>query len=232
MSYALSAVKEHLIGMGHGGTLNKVRNQEALFERAANNVLAKLDPDETIRSTTLVQSDPDDDERYELPSDFKKLIDLRPTADRASSEDTRRLLMRPFDLQKAFATRLISIEAEDGTKFLRSNYEWATAKYYSQYLFKAANVWVARPADDDSLLMLHADALNIYLYECLIEMAQQMEGTDSAFDITYATRKLHGDPTAVDDIGKAGLYRLYLAEHPTQTKKAAARYGSGPRLKR
>lgn len=232
MSYALSQVKEHLIGMGHGGTLNKVRNQEALFERAGNNMLAKIDPDETIRSAALLQTDPDT-YRYELPVDFKKLIDIAPTAARGSYDDVRRVLARPFDIQKAFATRLISIEAEDGTKFLRSNYAWSTAKYYSKFLFKSAGgAWEARPVDDGDLVVCDSDTLNIFLYECLIEMAQQMEGTDSSFDIGFATRKLHGDPTAVDGIGRSGLYSLYVAEHPTQSRKSASNYGSMPRFRR
>lgn len=396
MGFALSAVKEHLVGMGHGGTLNKVRNPYPLFERAANNMLAKIDPVETERTLPLAQTIHSDVFNYALASDFKKPIDLIPQDTRGAADDARRILARPFDLTKAIRDKTISIESNEGTKFLRANWRfrtpkvlnsmdgltangtwsavataaalatddiyhvsgaasirfnvvttgdgiqnttmsavdfsdedevgdfyvwiylpsaptsisarwgndltakywsstaqtaqadgtafkvgwnlirfpWATAtetgtvdptlidsfrvtlasaaltavrvdnitcsigrpfdlKYYSKYLFKnAAGTWLAQPTDDADVVVLDSDALNIFLYECLIEMAQQMEGTDSAFDITYATRKLHGDPNLPDHLGQAGLYRLYTAEHPSQTKRASAGYGGMPRLKR
>ena len=41
--------KTDLAAMLHGGTLNKVRNVENLFRRAADTMLSKIDPIETQR---------------------------------------------------------------------------------------------------------------------------------------------------------------------------------------
>jgi len=64
-------------------------------------------------------------------------------------------------------------------------------EYYSKYLFRSsAGTWKETPTSDDDIINLDSDTYNIFTYECLIECAQQLQGSDSAFDITFAKDKL------------------------------------------
>ena len=382
----ITLVKENLSALLHGGTLNKVRNIEALFQRAADTLLAKCDPIDTERIVSLSSTIYDDVYNYALPSDYKKLIDLYPQADRQSHDAGVRIQAEKFDLTKGFASKKISIESSEGTKFIRINWRtrvpklfngmntltangtwsavgsatglatdtitkysgsgsvrfnlvatgdgiqnttmtvvdltdedevadafvpfylknsadvalltsvtfrwgndltanywtgvaqtaqadgtafkvgwnlvkvpWSTAtetgtvapatvdsgrvtfaataaitnirvdnitfaigksfdiKYYSKFLFKnTAGTFITRPTTDDDTMILDSDAVNLFLHECLIAAAHQMEGVDSGFDINFARQEL--------DV----LYRRYRAEHPSQAKKAIAYYGGTP----
>src|SRR3990167_2634553 len=119
----ISEVKNHLIGLGHGSTLNKVRNINHAFERASNAMLSHIDPIETIRIATLNSLVYDDVNNYSLPSDYKKIIDLIPQADRKSWDNALRKQPRGFDVKKALENRTISIEASEGTKTIRINWK-------------------------------------------------------------------------------------------------------------
>lgn len=115
----ISQVKENLIGMSHNATLNKVRNPEALFERAANNLISRIDPLDTIRTAPLSTTIHSDVYNYALPSDFKKPIDLRPQVSRTKADVGLRQFSQEFDLSKDFENKGILITSNNGTKFMR-----------------------------------------------------------------------------------------------------------------
>ena len=94
-------------------------------------------------------------------------------------------------------------------------------KYYSKYLFKnSAGTFISQPTDDSDICVLDNDAIQIFHLECLVAMAQQLQGVDSTFDINYARSELQG------------LYRVYNGEHPDQSKKAIQSYGGLPQFSR
>lgn len=383
MSYTIAQVKENLTAMGHGGTLNKVRAFEALCERAANTMMAKVKLTEMIRVASLTQTVHDNLFDYSLPSDYLSLIDLYPQP-RQSNDKSERNFLENFDLKKALTNRKITIEGKDGTKVLRISWKirspktldamdsitangtwaivgtatnlktdtiikysgggsvrfdvvatgdgiqatdidqldltdedetadivipiyiasitgltsitaiwgndltanywtgvaqtaqadgtafktgwnlikipWSTAtetgtvdpatvdafkltvqgtanadirvdniqfsigfpfdiKYYGKYFFKtSAGAYSARPVDDDSTVICDSDSIQIFLLELLKQMAHQLEGSDSAFDMAWANSELQI------------LYGPYKAENPNQTKKAITSYGGKPRF--
>jgi hypothetical protein len=385
MSHTISNIKDHLIGMGHGSTLNKIRNIEALFERAASKLLLKAKPLETMRLTSLTQTVHDDLNSYALPSDYNALLDLSPQADRTNWDVAFRTSAGRFDSEKAIKNRTISIEGSEGSKIIRINWKsraakvlnkldsltangtwsavtgatnvalntifkvsgqgsiefdltatgggikndtmttvnltdedevadifvwvylpsvsltsiacrfgndltanywtptpqttqadgtalkigwnlikfsWTGAtetgtvspstidafqltingstpinnirvdnilfsigrafdiKYYTKYLFKnSSGSYLSRPTSDDDTILIDNDSLPLFLYECLKEMAHQMEGSDSDFDIKYAVAELEA------------LYPAFRSEHPDQRKKLAMTYGSKPRFR-
>lgn len=366
--------------MGHGGTLNKIRNIEALFERAAGVYLLKCHPLDVVRKTMLAQLIHDDEYNYSLPYDFGVLIDLIPEDHRDNWDATFRQDASHFDLEKAIRQKTVSIEGSEGTKIIRINWRtrrgkvlntmdslngngtwtgvggatnvildtiykvsgngsirfdlvttgdgiqnssmsqldlttesgvahvfipmyfptaptsvtaiwgndlttnfwtsaavtaqadgtalttgwnylkfpWSSAiqsgtvdpskvdsfeikvaspvaipkirvdniifsigrpfdmKYYSKYLFKSAStgIWISRPASDNDLTMVDNDTIAQFLFECLQEMAQQMEGTDGAFDIGFARQRL------------MEIYPAYKGLYPPMNKKPTQRYGS------
>lgn len=387
MSFTITQIKSHLIGLGHSSTLNKVRGIESMLERSASRFLLKCHPLESERTAPLTAVIHDDLNNYALPSDFGSLIDLIPQDNRQSWDNAFRNLAGQFDLQKARRNRTISIEGNEGTKIIRINWKsrqakvlntcnsltangtwgavagatsvvvdtitkfsgsgsirlnlastgdgisnitmsavdftsengvadvivavylgtdyanltsitptwgndlttkywtgvaqttqadgtafrfgwnmikcpWSTAtqtgtvapstidsfkitftitaamtavrvdnilfsigrnfdcKYYSKYLFKnfSTGVWESQPRanQDDDIALLDNDTLPLFLMECLMDMAQQMEGTDSAFDIGFAEKQL------------AVLYPAYKGLNPSMVKKATSQLGGRP----
>ena len=127
----ITQVKDHLTGMLHGGSLNKVRNIESVFERAANTMLLKLDPVDTIRVQPLSNTVHDDIYNYSLPSDYKKIIDLFPQDSRNNSDNALRNTANYFDVQKAIKQKKVSIEGSEGSKIIRINWRSRQGKILS-----------------------------------------------------------------------------------------------------
>ncbi len=364
--------------MGHGATLNKVRNIEALFERVAGIFLLKFHPLESMRTAALASTVHDNVYDYTLPSDFGSMIDLIPQDNRTTWDKALRNNAGVFDLEKAIKTKVVSIEGSEGSKIIRINWRsrqgktlhtmdsvtangtweavnsteniiadsifkktggasikfrvvnsgvgiqndemqamdltdedevadvfvpvflteipeslratwgndlttnfwtsavqttqadgtafkvgwnllkfpWSSAtetgavdpslidsfkiiitgsvpglvrvdniifsigrnfdiKYYSKYMFRnSEGTWISRTSSDDDIVAVDNDTLPMFLFECLKEMAAQMEGTDSAFDINHA-----------DDALRV-LYPAYTGVYPSQLKKVSAGYGS------
>lgn len=364
--------------MGHGGTLNKVRNIEAMLERSASRYLLKVHTLEGIRLGTLSSLIHDDVYTYFLQNDFGSLIDLIPQDNRNSWDVAFRNRAGQFDLQKARTNKTVSIEGSEGSKIIRINWRtrqgkvlntmnsvtangtwgavgsatgitadtifkisgsasikfthvvsgdgiqnitmtaldltdengvadvffqvylsviptsitpiwgndlttkfwtgvaqttqadgtafkigwnlikssWSAAtqtgvvapatidsfqvtlagtnlgivridniifsigrnfdiKYYSKYLFKnSAGTYISQTTIDDDIVLVDNDNLPLYLMECLIDMAQQMEGTDGEFDITHAENQLKV------------LYPAYKGLYPTLVKKVVSSYGN------
>lgn len=117
MSYTINELEDHLVGMGHGGSLAKVRNKFALYERAANNMRSKVDVVTTIRTAALAQVVHDDQFQYAVPSDYGKIIDLHPSA-RTSTDIARRTSGVTASLLRQIRDKQIAIEARDGARIL------------------------------------------------------------------------------------------------------------------
>ncbi len=140
----ITQTKEHITGMLHGGTLSKVRNFEAACERAANVLLAHIDPIETERTAPLAQVIHDDLNNYSLASDFKKLIDLYPQADRSKHDVGARVYAERFEVEKALKNRQLTIEGSEGAKFLRVNWKInPSITFHSMNSLTANGTWAA-----------------------------------------------------------------------------------------
>ena len=101
----IADIKQHLIGQLHGGSLNKIRNIEYAFERAATSVLSSIKPVDSERESALSSLIYDDIFNYALPSDFGYIIDLRPQDNRNSVDASSRRYSEPFDLKKAITNK-------------------------------------------------------------------------------------------------------------------------------
>ena len=385
MSFTIQAIDDHILGLSHGGTLNKIRNKYALYERVAAIFLQKCKPLETMRLGTLSSLVHDDVYNYSLQSDYNSLIDLLPQDDRDNWDKAFRKGASPFDLEKAIKQKTLSIEGDNGSKIIRINWRtrqgktlhtmndfddngtwtavgsatgvtqntifkvsgsgsiefdlvatgdgiqnigmtavdltdedevadifawvylptttgltsitgrwgndlttnywtsvaqttqadgtafkagwnlikfpWGTAtetgtvapatidsfritfacssaknnirvdnivfsigrnfdiKYYSKFLFKnSTGTLISQPTSADDTVLIDNDSLPIFLFEFLKGMAHQVEGIDSAFDITYAENELKE------------LYPDFRSEHPDQRKKTKSSYSSLPRF--
>lgn len=384
--------KDHISGLLHGADIEDIEGIDLIFERAANTLLTKIDPVDTIRTAALTQTIHDDIYNYALPSDFKGFVDLIPQDGRGLSDIAVRKSASTFDLRKAIARKVVSIEASEGTKYARINWRsrsgllfhgmntltengtwsvvatatglqansifkisgsasiefdivttgdgiqnttmttvdltyydevgdfftwmyfgtaptsisarwgndlttkywsstaqttqadgtafkvgwnlikfpWSTAtetgtvapatidsfritvtssaqnnvrvdniivsigrnfdiKYYSKFLFKnSAGTFITKPTTDSDTIVLDNDAIQIYLLECLIGAAQQIESSNSAGDITFARAELNGHTDSPDPSQRMGLYAKYKREYPSQKVKMSGSYGSLP----
>jgi hypothetical protein len=383
----VSQVKDNLTAMLHGGSLNKVRDLYSLMERAANTMLARIDPIETMRTQPLSQTVHDALFNYSLPTDYKKTVDLYPQADRSSLDRGSRVFAEPFDAEKLTTDRRISIEGNEGSKIIRINWRvrtpkvlntndsltgngtwsavgsatgvatdtiykysgggsikfnlvstgdgiqnttmtavdltsedevatvvvpvylpstsgltsisarwgndlttnywssvaqttqadgtafrvgwniisfpWSTAtetgtvtpstidsfritfaatsgiskirvdnilfsigfpfdiKYYSQYLFKnSSGTYLSQPTADTDTVTAEGTAYQAFLLECLTAISQQLQGSDSTFDVNFATSQL------------SDLYKRHRSEYPSQSKKASSSYFRPPVFRR
>lgn len=386
--YSINELEDHLVGMGHGSSLAKIRNKYALYERAGNNMRSKTDIVTTIRTAILPQVVHDDQFQYAVPSDYSKIIDLYPARERTSSDFAHRTSSVTASLLRQLRDKQIAVESRDGARILlidwagntpktisqlnattgwtavgtasgieldtqyamsggksvkfnvaasgdglqntslpifdlsdteeendflmwvylgsvanitsftarwgndvTANYyestaqttqadgtafqagwnlikfSWASAtltgtvntatmdsfrviltttgaisdvrfdnivasvgspfeiKYYSGYLFRnTAGVWLRQPTVDTDSIMLDELSFNIFAYECLIAMAQQMEGEDSGFDIQFAITALNGNPSSADPALRMGLYARYRTEYPSMSKRTVQTY--------
>ena len=108
-------------------------------------------------------------------------------------------------------------------------------KYYSQFAFKnSSGTWIAQPTIDTDTIILSGTALQIFILECRIAVAQQsIKDPKQVLAATAWERtQLHGDPQALDSSGRVGLYQRYKAEHPSESKKQVGSYWNLPRFKR
>lgn len=390
MSYTINELEDHLVGMGHGGSLAKIRNKYALYERAGNNMRSKVDIVTTIKTAPLSQVVHDNQFLYSVASDYSKIIDLYPSGVRQNTDIARRTSGVTASLLKGIRDKQIAIEARDGarvilidwagktpktladmnstdgftvtagasglvldTQFaisggkclkfqltatgggvqnttltpidisdwgeeadvfvwlyfgsvanltsvqgvigndLTTNYWTSVAqttqadgtafqvgwnlvkfslsaatetgsvtetaidsfklilnttgtidnvrvdnvvvslgspfemKYYSAYLFKnSSGTWIKRPTSDSDSILVDEIGFNIFAYECLMAMAQQMEGEDSAFDIQFVITALNGNPSSADPALRYGLYSRYRSEYPSQAKRTVQTYFS------
>ncbi len=122
MSTTIDVVKANLSGQLHGGDADNLDDVELMLERSGNTLLAKIDPAETIRTVPLASVVHDDFFNYALPSDYKKLIDIYPEADRELWDKAVRNQAGEFDIKKAQANKVISIEGSEGSKIIRINW--------------------------------------------------------------------------------------------------------------
>lgn len=121
MAKTRSQVLDDLAGIGHGSTVNKITNINALLVRAGNEFLTDCDPASTKRLAQITLFDGVYD--YSDPnSDLKedKIIDLRPANsiyERDVNINFRKVENEEFDLYKENNT--ITVEHRDAAKYIR-----------------------------------------------------------------------------------------------------------------
>lgn len=122
MTYTILDVKQNLEGMLHGTSLNEITNPNQVFERAARNLLSRIDPADTIRTQQITNAVHSEIYNYTCPTDLKgrKIIDIRPQVNRDQSESFSQRFSKRFDLYKNYET--FQIRYNKGVKTLRASF--------------------------------------------------------------------------------------------------------------
>lgn len=121
MAVTIQNVKDSISAMGHGLDLSRITLINDVLNRAARNVLVRIDPASTRRITNLTNPIHDEIYSYPLPSDVKgnKIIDIRPQVNRGLQDNFLHRFTKYFERYKDRLDDIITIKHSDGTKFLR-----------------------------------------------------------------------------------------------------------------
>ena len=119
MAFTIAQLKDDLEGVLHGTTLSKVRGVNNLINRAARQLLLDVDPQETKRTTPIVNAVYDNVFDYTAPVDLKgnKIIDIRPQVNREIHDNVSQTYQEQFDLKKP--NNFFNIVYRDNVRFLR-----------------------------------------------------------------------------------------------------------------
>lgn len=82
LSITLAQLKADIIPKLKGTSLNEISDFYSIAAGAANRMISRIDPQETIRTGTMATPFWDNVNDYPLVSDFKSMIDIRPQANR------------------------------------------------------------------------------------------------------------------------------------------------------
>lgn len=89
--------------------------------------------------------------------------------------------------------------------------------YYSNALFRptTGSTWLTQPTADTDIMMLEHEAENVFLYECAVLIAEDLQRDE---DAQKFYTHLHGDGQ------KLGLYGQYKEDKPSESKKPSFTY--------
>ncbi len=80
ITISISQLKNDIQQMMKGTSLNEIQDFEGMAGKAAARMLARISPEETRRTAVLATPFWDNVNDYALASDYKQMIDIRPTA--------------------------------------------------------------------------------------------------------------------------------------------------------
>lgn len=218
MSYSVTQANADLAAVLHGTNLNKIQGLDNLHNRTARQLLADIDPMETIRkslTTTPLYNQVWD---YACPADLKsnRIIDISPQYYRDPSQIIGQQYNQDFDINKNRQTTLseFTIQFNNAVKTIRINDGTLPQGIVLDSCESATN-WTANSTASN----LTEDNVNF------------ASGSGSiSFDVTTGTGSISETlPSALDmssQINQASLfYYLYL---PTgsQLTSTAIRWGS------
>lgn len=157
----IASLKSDLIRKLHGTSLSKIESVNELIREAGGNLLSRIDPQETIRRTTIENALFDDVYSYTCPSDMKgdKIIDLGPQTDRTESQNYNKVFTEEFTRKKN--RKDVNILYKNGVKFLRVNADEAPTKAVVSQV-NATTGWSAQSSasnlEKDSLQFITGNA--------------------------------------------------------------------------
>ena len=200
MDYTISNLKNDLAGILHSTSLNKVKNQTELINRAARTVIGKIDPDMTKKISQITNAVHDSIFDYTLPSDLKgkKVIDIRPQINREANEQFSQKFSQEFDvLKKGF-----QIRHNAGTKSLRLKAPIGTAAkvLHNMNSLTSNGTWTA--VDDATNLTL--DTLNKFSGSASLNFDVNALGSTGSIELASA------DMTQVDLSDLEDIAQLFV----------------------
>lgn len=119
MSYTIQDLKSDISGLSHGTDISHITNLSELIWRAGRKVLGRLDPRETRRIQNLTNPIHDKIYNCTLPTDMKRIVDIRPQVKRNRDDKMRQRFGKTFDIEKAIQDDILTVQHDSSRKFLR-----------------------------------------------------------------------------------------------------------------
>ena len=123
MSYSVAELKKSLGAIFHGTNLDQVQGLNDVIERAANQLIMDIDPQETKRTvpfaTPLFNSVYD----YACPPDLKgnRVIDIKAQVNRMPYDLVPQYYERDFDRNKSLQSEMFTIQYNNFIRTIRVN---------------------------------------------------------------------------------------------------------------
>lgn len=153
MNYTVGNAKDDLASMLHGTTVSQINNINGAFRRAANVVLSRIDPAETMRVAELTVYDGINE--YSPPTDLKdrKVSDITPQVNRTSGDSPRNFSGNDFETRNE--NNSFRVYRRDGETVLKYNKRLTPARKILAH-FDGNEGWTA---DGTGLTDLQTDTL-------------------------------------------------------------------------
>jgi len=211
MSLTISNTKDSLTGMIHSTNLDKIKNINDLFRRAANKLLAEVDPPDTIKIAQITNAVHSDIYDYSAPSDLKgnMIIDIRPQVNRALSDRMGQRFIEPFDLRKRNNTFNVLYNSGEKSLRLSKNISPAGITLHDLNSITANGTW----AVGGDATNLTADSLNVISGSASLNFDLDGSGTTGYIEISDMTDV---DLSDQDEIGQI-FVRVYIPDSSTVT---------------
>jgi hypothetical protein len=171
----LAQLKSDIAGMLKGTSIREVKNFYDVAASAANRMTGRIDTNETIRTATLATPFWDNVNDYPLMSDYKRMLDIRPQANRTDQPgDSMYSETSPREFASTLTPDSYSIRWNNMVRTLRAQ------------VLPSGNVAVMDPFDGPSsngLWTGEGDVSNLYT-----EPLNYVQGNGSlGFDLSGAT---------------------------------------------
>ncbi len=125
MAYSINTANADLAALLHGTNLNKINNLNGLHNRTARQLLADIDPQETIRKVTSASPIFSQIWDYACPVDVKgnRIIDISPPYYRSPFQVDGQMYNQDFDVSKNLSNppSAFQVQFNQGIKTLRIN---------------------------------------------------------------------------------------------------------------
>lgn len=125
MSYSITTLNAEAAAALHGTNLNKIQNLNGLYNRTARQLIADIDPIETVRKITTVTPLFNQVWDYACPSDLKgdRIIDISPPYIRDPSQIVGQQYNQDFDISKNLNSTVseFTIQYNNAVKTIRIN---------------------------------------------------------------------------------------------------------------
>lgn len=118
--YTVANLTSALSGKIRGANLAKVANVNGKIGEAARTMLARIDPETTIRRARIENAIYDRVYNYTAPDDLKgpsKIIDVRPLGERSTADSIAGRYAQEFDIRREYDT--LTVETVHGINTLR-----------------------------------------------------------------------------------------------------------------
>lgn len=229
MAKTVQKLKGNISRKLHSTNLDSVVDINSAIEEAVDNVLAQIDPTETIREFEITLDI--DADRYDAPEDLKqdKILYVIPKVKaRRGISDRTGYIQAPlhFLVNNSNEFSVITIDGQKSILYEKKplvdpddpDENVIIVGYYSDRAIRRSSddEWIDEIDSDDDYFVFEKEPYKILLNECMMILSQQTQGEDSVFDFSYFRDVLFNQTS--------GLYPKYKNRYKSMAQRKRVHY--------